>query len=320
MVLLCSSRASGVEGARAGGGRPPRSRAAWRACRLEVQWCTNPASTRWHIPEATCWPIVARRAGGVGTPALSRCLSQLFRAPCSQYEHSSISGRPIATTPMSDTRCSWGSTFAMSAASASSSADAANGAPYADAPSDVALTKSTGPGVNIDVVASSAADQTSWTGRLTVTIRPQLGTLEIVAPLARGEELLDAMDAPTTHAIRDALRHVTYHHTGKRPDTATRGVSFEVVDADGGTSAPAAFLVDILSVNDAPTLDLNGLHRGGTGYSSTMGEHERVLGVALVDADLYVGDADGTLIVRGRVAYDPGGVGYSATDFPVSLF
>jgi hypothetical protein len=193
---------------------------------------------------------------------------------------------------------------------------AANGAPYADAPSDVALTKRTGPGVNIDVVASSAADQTSWTGRLTVTIRPQLGTLEIVAPLARGEELLDAMDAPTTHAIRDALRHVTYHHTGKRPDTATRGVSFEVVDADGGTSAPAAFLVDILSVNDAPTLDLNGLHRGGTGYSSTMGEHERVLGVALVDADLYVGDADGTLIVRGRVAYDPAGVGYSATDFP----
>ena len=197
---------------------------------------------------------------------------------------------------------------------------AANGAPYADAPSDVALTKRTGPGVNIDVVASSAADQTSWTGRLTVTIRPQLGTLEIVAPLARGEELLDAMDAPTTHAIRDALRHVTYHHTGKRPDTATRGVSFEVVDADGGTSAPAAFLVDILSVNDAPTLDLNGLHRGGTGYSSTMGEHERVLGVALVDADLYVGDADGTLIVRWRVAYDPAGVGYSATDFPVSLF
>ena len=197
---------------------------------------------------------------------------------------------------------------------------ATNGAPYADAPSDVALTKRTGPGVNIDVVASSAADQTSWTGRLTVTIRPQLGTLEIVAPLARGEELLDAMDAPTTHAIRDALRHVTYHHTGKRPDTATRGVSFEVVDADGGTSAPAAFLVDILIVNDAPTLDLNGLHRGGTGYSSTMGEHERVLGVALVDADLYVGDADGTLIVRGRVAYDPAGVGYSATDFPVSLF
>ena len=94
----------------------------------------------------------------------------------------------------------------------------------------------------------------------------------------------------------------------------------EVVDADGGTSAPAAFLVDILSVNDAPTLDLNGLHRGGTGYSSTMGEHERVLGVALVDADLYVGDADGTLIVRGRVAYDPAGVGYSATDFPVRLF
>ena len=84
--------------------------------------------------------------------------------------------------------------------------------------------------------------------------------------------------------------------------------------------SPAAFLVDILSVNDAPTLDLNGLHRGGTGYSSTMGEHERVLGVALVDADLYVGDADGTLIVRGRVAYDPAGVGYSATDFPVSLF
>ena len=36
-----------------------------------------------------------------------------------------------------------------------------------------------------------------------------------------------------------------------------------------------------------------------------MGEHERVLGVAMADADLHVGDPDGTLIVRGRVAYDP---------------
>ena len=74
--------------------------------------------------------------------------------------------------------------------------------PDVDHEPDVTLTTSTGPGVNIDVVAASATDPSSWTGRLTLTIRPQLGELEIVAPLARGEELLDAMDAPTTHATR----------------------------------------------------------------------------------------------------------------------
>ena len=140
-----------------------------------------------------------------------------------------------------------------------------------------------------------------------MTIRPDVGELDISAPLARGEELLDAIAAPTTHAIREALRHVTYRHGGKRPDTATRGISFAVTDAHGAVSAPAAFLVDVVSVNDPPELDLNGLHRPGVGYASSMGEHERVLGVAMADTDLHVGDPDGSLIVRGRVAYDPTG-------------
>ena len=194
-----------------------------------------------------------------------------------------------------------------------------HGAPFADAVRDVARETS-GPGVDIAAVAATAADPASWIGRVTVTIRPDVGELDITAPLVRGEELLDAMAAPTTHAIREALRHVTYRHGGKRPDTATRGISFAVTDARGATSAPAAFLVDIVSVNDPPVLDLNGLHRPGVGYASTMGEHERVLGVAMADADLHVGDPDGTLIVRGRVAYDPTGTrhlsGLSEFDFP----
>ena len=192
-----------------------------------------------------------------------------------------------------------------------------HGAPFADVVRDVARETS-GPGVDLASVASAAADPASWTGRVTVTIRPAIGELDISAPLMRGEELLDAMDAPTTHAIREALRHVTYRHGGERPDTATRGVSFAVTDANGATSAPAAFLVDVVPVNDPPTLDLNGLHRPGVGYASTMGEHERVLGVALADADLHVGDPDGSLIVRGRVSYDPTGsaTGLSPVDFP----
>ena len=192
-----------------------------------------------------------------------------------------------------------------------------HGAPFADAVRDVARETS-GPGVDLAVVAAAAADPASWTGRVTVTIRPDVGELDISAPLARGEELLDAIAAPTTHAIREALRHVTYRHGGKRPDTATRGISFAVTDAHGAVSAPAAFLVDVVSVNDPPELDLNGLHRPGVGYASSMGEHERVLGVAMADADLHVGDPDGSLIVRGRVAYDPTGsaTGLSEFDFP----
>jgi hypothetical protein len=35
-----------------------------------------------------------------------------------------------------------------------------------------------------------------------------------------------------------------------------------------------------------------------------MSENERFLGVSLVDSDLFLGDADGRLIVRARIVYE----------------
>ena len=98
--------------------------------------------------------------------------------------------------------------------------------------------------------------------------------------------------------------NVTYVHDGKRPDLTTRGVSFEVHDADGFASVPAAVLVDVVPVNNPAVLDLSGLHRPGTDYVVSMGENERFLGVSLTDADLFLGDDDGQLIVGGRIAYE----------------
>lgn len=161
-----------------------------------------------------------------------------------------------------------------------------------------------GPGIDVVAVSTSAATPAAWVGRLTITIDEATGTLTVDAPLRRGEELLDSLSAPTTYAIRDALRNVTYTHGGKSPDLTTRGISFEVFDSDGVGSAPSTTLVDIAAVNNPAVLDLNGQHRPGVDYSVAMGENERYLGVSLADADLFIGDEDGRLIVGGRIIYE----------------
>jgi hypothetical protein len=172
-----------------------------------------------------------------------------------------------------------------------------------------------GPGVDVVAVAKAASDPISWRGRVYVTFDKTNGVLVFDAPLVRGESTLDSNDAPTTHALRDALRNVTYSHVGKNPDPATRGVEFVVTDVEGVSSAPASTLIDVFPVNDPPVIDVNGFHVPGLDRVVSFGERERRLGVRLVSSAAEVSDPDGDTLKRLFVRYDRLGDGTFA-DFP----
>ena len=179
---------------------------------------------------------------------------------------------------------------------------------YATAQAHVASERGkVGPGVDVLAVTQTAADPLMWRGRVFCEIDEAAGVLTFSAPLFRGESTLDANDAPSTHALRDALRNVTYVHSGKNPDGAVRGVEFVVVDALGIESAPSAVLIDVFPINDPPTLDLNGVHQPGKDIVVSFGENERNLGVMLTSAAVSIGDPDGDLLARCFVKYDPQG-------------
>ena len=172
-----------------------------------------------------------------------------------------------------------------------------------------------GPGVDVDAVAASASDARSWRGRVYATFDIESGALVFDAPLVRGETTLDANDCPTTHALRDALRNVTYAHEGRDPDGATRGVEFVVTDAENVSSAPASTLVDVEPVNDPPVIDVNGFHVDGVDRVVAFGERERQVGVRLTSSAAEVSDPDGDLLRRLFVRYDRLGDGTFA-NFP----
>ena len=172
-----------------------------------------------------------------------------------------------------------------------------------------------GPGADVVAAAATAADPRSWRGRVYATWDPATASLVFDAPLVRGESTLDANDCPTTHALRDALRNVTYRHRGRDPDGATRGVEFVVTDAEGVDSAPASTLVDVAPVNDPPVIDANGFHVPGLDHAVRFGARERRVGVRLVSSAAEIADPDGDALTRLFVRYDRLGDGAPA-DFP----
>ena len=175
--------------------------------------------------------------------------------------------------------------------------------------------KRVGPGIDVVAATASAADPQKWRGRVFTMVDLHAGTLTFQAPLFRGESTLDSNDCPTTHALRDALRNVTYVHTSKNPDPATRGVEIIVTDVEGVESAPASTLIDIHPINDPPRLDLNGFHQPGSDITVVFGERERRLGVMLTSAAVEVGDEDGELLSKCFVKFNPYG-DMSNVNFP----
>ena len=154
--------------------------------------------------------------------------------------------------------------------------------------------------MTLETVAATATRPSAWHRRVRVVSDPDAGILTVDAPLRRGEKILDAVHSPTTHAIRDALRNVTYAHAGRRPDDTVRGVSFEVYDANGVASPPPP----CWSTSSPSTTRPSSISTGaptGVDYAAVMGENERRVGVMLADADAHVGDDDGDFLRGARV-------------------
>ncbi|MEM7314666.1 MAG: hypothetical protein AAF497_16080, partial [Planctomycetota bacterium] len=80
------------------------------------------------------------------------------------------------------------------------------------------------------------------------------------------------------------LRSVTYENTSDAPDTATRTITFEVTDPDGETGS-ATRLVDLVAVNDAPTVTA----------SSTAVDYPTSGDAVALDDAIDVTDTDGEL-------------------------
>ena len=120
---------------------------------------------------------------------------------------------PLERLGVSEAYEAW---YAHASADAAGGASVGSGAASSSAPSSVVTS---GPGVDLASVRSSAHLRSSWVGRLRVAVDETLGVLELTAPLRRGEELLDATSCPTTYALRRA--GTTYRHVSARP-TPTR--------------------------------------------------------------------------------------------------
>ena len=179
-----------------------------------------------------------------------------------------------------------------------------HGADAPEGPDDVDVdvdATASGPGVTLETVAATATRPSAWHRRVRVVSDPDAGILTVDAPLRRGEKILDAVHSPTTHAIRDALRNVTYAHAGRRPDDTVRGVSFEVYDANGVASPPRRRAGRRRRRQRPARPRSQRAHRPGVDYAAVMGENERRVGVMLADADAHVGDDDGDFLRGARV-------------------
>lgn len=73
---------------------------------------------------------------------------------------------------------------------------------------------------------------------------------------------VDLLDTATLPIVRSLIRSITFRTQGDKPSTATRTVSFELSDGDGGTSNVGTKLVSVAAVNDRPVLAMGGT----TGY------------------------------------------------------
>ncbi|MGE0642509.1 MAG: tandem-95 repeat protein [Nitrospira sp.] len=57
----------------------------------------------------------------------------------------------------------------------------------------------------------------------------------------------------TVAAVQEVVTSIQFHNVGESPSTATRQVTFELTDGDGGIATPATKLVNVQATNDAPT-------------------------------------------------------------------
>jgi hypothetical protein len=110
-------------------------------------------------------------------------------------------------------------------------------------------------------------------------------------------EILTLTGTASVADYRIELRALSYANTSENPDTTARTISI-VVNDGSVLSAPAITTVNVLAVNDAPVLDLDG-STAGTGYAN----YFVVSGtpVAIADIDAVVTDVDSATLSSATV-------------------
>ena len=113
-------------------------------------------------------------------------------------------------------------------------------------------------------------------------------------------EILTLTGTASVADYRIALRALSYANTSENPDATARTISI-VVNDGSVLSAPAITTVNVLAVNDAPVLDLDG-STAGTGYATyfvRVGAGSAP--VAIADIDAVVTDVDSATLTSATV-------------------
>jgi hypothetical protein len=136
-------------------------------------------------------------------------------------------------------------------------------------------------------------------GNITLNVANVLWTGIVIGTFSGGTNgttplQVDLNASATPAAVQDLARAIVFTNTAINPTNfgvnPSRAFDFVLTDGDGGTSATATQTVLITTVNQPPTIDLNGA-AAGTGYTTTLSEGFGP--VAIVDgAALTVSDPD----------------------------
>lgn len=96
----------------------------------------------------------------------------------------------------------------------------------------------------------------------TVTYNPGSGPVSIGSISSSGVGLTKLQITFTPNAsiaaVQALAREITYSNVSDNPSSAVRTVQFVVTDGDGGSSAPQTLNVNVVPVNDAPTIVVGG--------------------------------------------------------------
>jgi hypothetical protein len=139
-------------------------------------------------------------------------------------------------------------------------------------------------------LASATITLTNWKAGdvLSIGSIPAGITYSLSGP---NNNILTLSGAASVEDYRVALRAITYSNTSENPDTTPRTLTVVVNDGQYD-SGVATTTVTVASVNDAPTLDLDG-SASGTGYSTYfIRAGAGSTAVAIADIDDVVADVD----------------------------
>ena len=91
---------------------------------------------------------------------------------------------------------------------------------------------------------------------------------------------------------RQVLRTIQYNNNSESPDTTDRIIEFVVSDGIESSNT-ATTTVSVISVNDPPVLDLNGVDEAGIDYTTTVTTNAGP--ISITDSDMRVVEIDGGL-------------------------